>query len=427
MFMLWNWTIFIALTFLCGGVAGAIAVSFLQIMKLALYILWIKIPQTYFLVPILGTEVNLYYPLLGIIGGILIGIWTKKYGEYPMFLEDVIKLYKRDKNIPYRNWKAVFVASLLPIIFGGSVGLFAGYAGLIMMLLCWGRDKYKSGLAYILEHQNDARRTRLVRLIRNPIATFIGTDITCGNLTHRVSGKEKWTARVSAAVGGIISFRFVGLLFAQKGLQIAVFDKFKYTTNELFSFVPLVLLGLAAGIVFQYADIISAILYKPLQEKKILRAVTTGILIGFAGIYLPYSLFSGQEQMVALVKHWEEWTVPMLFATGIAKIFLTNFCIHGGWRGGSFFPCIFCATIIGYGLSTFTPAAETFVILTFMASFVTRALGHPLIVIISCMLFAPLQAIFPIIGASLCSAWFYNIHNGRPGPQILKRIHISAA
>lgn len=63
-FNFWNCTIFVFLTFLCGSVVGGIAISFLQIMKVANFILWIKIPQAFFYVSIFGVEINLYYVFL---------------------------------------------------------------------------------------------------------------------------------------------------------------------------------------------------------------------------------------------------------------------------------------------------------------------------------------------------------------------------
>ena len=41
----------------------------------------------------------------------------------------------------------------------------------------------------------------------------------------------------------------------------------------------------------------------------------------------------------------------ILILIGIAKLLLTNICIKSGWKGGPFFPVIFCGIIIGCGFS----------------------------------------------------------------------------
>ncbi len=56
---IWNWFIFTALTFLCGGFVGAVTVSFLQIMRFAINLLWAKVPQSFFCIVIFGIKINL--------------------------------------------------------------------------------------------------------------------------------------------------------------------------------------------------------------------------------------------------------------------------------------------------------------------------------------------------------------------------------
>lgn len=68
-------------------------------------------------------------------------------------LEDILKIYKRDKNIPYNNLGIVFVAALMPLIFGGSVAPAAGLAGIIAHVVLLGADKYKSSIVYILQNK----------------------------------------------------------------------------------------------------------------------------------------------------------------------------------------------------------------------------------------------------------------------------------
>lgn len=407
---------FAIFVFLCGGVVGAITGSFLQIMKLIINVLWVKIPQSFASVYIFGVKINFYYALFGAAGGILIGIWQRKYGDYPILLDGIMGIYRRDKNVPYDNLKVVFAAALMPLVFGASVGPEAGLAGIIAMLFCWVRDKYKSGIVCILKNGAEGKNTGLLELIKNPVCTYIGTDIAYGDNTYAISKKKRWAIYLLAAAGGVLAFRLAGMVFAQGGIEIAKFEGFSYTSKEFIWFFPLVIFGILAGLFFLYSKKFFIYVYRPLQNKKILRAVITGLILGLAGRILPYTMFAGEEQMIDVVNNWQTWAVPLLFATGFVKIMLTNCCVYGGWRGGSFFPCLFSATVIGYGLCAYVPADQAFVILVFMAAFTAMSLGQPLIVAVLCMLFSPLAAMVPIILAAFIGGWF----NKKCMPKIIK-------
>lgn len=390
-----NFVIYIVM---CGGVIGTVAALFLQIMHKAIELLWTIVPNA---IPstlsVNGVEINVYPVVICIVGGILIGILQKKYGDYPRTLAETIKTYKSDKSLSYNNLPMICMAALLPLVFGGSIGPEAGLAGIVAGLLCWFRDRYKTGLARVLVNNASEQRTTLKAMLKNPLQVCIGSELTINNQSYTISKRYRWTIYAIAAIGGASAFRLIGEVLASEGMKLAHFEPILFSLNEWLAFIPLVIAGIICGVLFLVCERFSRLAFAPLANQKILRAVIAGALLGVVGMFMPYTMFSGEEQMYDLVNSWQSWAAPMLFITGLVKMVTINLCISGGWRGGNFFPILFSSTAIGFSLCTILPVDATFVVLTFMAAYTATALGHPVIVSILCMLFAPLNAIPAIV------------------------------
>ncbi|MGZ9586809.1 chloride channel protein [Paenibacillus marinisediminis] len=401
---------FVVYVLLCGAVIGAVTTIFLQFMHHAIHFLWTTVPNA---IPsslsIGGMTLSLYPIVICVIGGVLIGLWQKKYGDYPRTLEEIIGTYKKEKHLRYDNLLIVCVAALLPLIFGGSIGPEAGLAGIIAALLSWIRDRYKSGMTMVLEDRSQQKRTTLRALMQRPVQAYIGTEIEVNSQSYTISKQYRWIIYIIATIGAIASFRVVGNLLAKEGIQLASFTSIEFSMNELLAFIPLVLAGILCGALFLVCQWISKVVFAPLENKKVLRAVIAGFILGAVGMFLPDTMFAGEAQMFELSNDWKSWAIPMLLLTGFIKIFMINICISGGWRGGNFFPILFSATAIGFALSTFLPVDVTFVVLTFMAAFTATALGQPLIVAILCLLFAPLNAIIAIVVSAFIGGKFHTV------------------
>lgn len=76
-----------------------------------------------------------------------------------------------------------------------------------------------------------------------------------------------------------------------------------------------------------------------------------GIILGVMGTYLPLTMFSGEESITVVKESFAEFAPWILIISGVLKLVLTNICIKSGWKGGHFFPVIFCGVSIGYGVA----------------------------------------------------------------------------
>ena len=83
----------------------------------------------------------------------------------------------------------------------------------------------------------------------------------------------------------------------------------------------------------------------------------------------------------------------MLILTGVAKLFLTNVCIQSGWRGGHFFPVIFCGVSIGYGVAMLSGLNEAFCLGVITAALLGVILRKPVAVTLLLLLCFPVRVI----------------------------------
>ena len=113
-----------------GASSGAVLWLFLKIVQLGTEFLWEMLPET--------INAPWWYPiLLCTIGGAIIGIFRKFFGDYPQSMKAVIGTVKKTGTYPYQKIVVILIAAALPLIFGSSVGPEAGMVGVVVALGCW--------------------------------------------------------------------------------------------------------------------------------------------------------------------------------------------------------------------------------------------------------------------------------------------------
>lgn len=117
--------------------------------------------------------------------------------------------------------------------------------------------------------------------------------------------------------------------------------------------IPLALLGAVCGFLFIISSKIFGKFFALIQGKLGIIISTTlgGIILGVMGTYLPLTMFSGEESITVVKESFDEFAPWILIISGVLKLILTNICIKSGWKGGHFFPVIFCGVSIGYGVA----------------------------------------------------------------------------
>ena len=107
--------------------------------------------------------------LCALAGGLVIGLYRKRFGDYPEELDVVMGKVKREKHYEYRNMAALIPAALLPLLIGSSVGPEAGMAGIIVGICCWAGDNLKFAGSHAKEYSQVGMAVTLGVLFHSPL------------------------------------------------------------------------------------------------------------------------------------------------------------------------------------------------------------------------------------------------------------------
>ncbi|WNY26989.1 chloride channel protein [Methanolapillus ohkumae] len=437
-----------------GAFTGIVTFLFLKLMNLGIQFLWVDIPS----------HIDFaYYPIvICLIGGLLVGITKKIYGNLPPTLSVVLLEAKESKRIEYKNLPVIVLCAFLPLIFGGSIGPEAGLAGILGGLCTWIGDHVKAsaktiqalseigmaatlgtifgspffGVAKTVEEEEEANSLFIQKVETKKFKSEFHDTNSNEKSMHKsefgksepnhfesekfefeenfrqilkeeesfvLPKKSKIYLYLIAAIAGFGTYFLLSHWFPLGGFYR--YDSVSFGWNEILALVPLVLLGVFFAWIYSVFGYIIKIILRPLKNHKILTAILGGLALGILGMIFPYTLFSGEVQIGEMAANWMSLTALTLLLIVLAKLFLTRFCIMSGWRGGQIFPAIFAGMTLGYAVSSIFPLEPAFCAAIVSVSLVTVILKKPAATVILFVAFFPLGFLIPLTVAALISGF----------------------
>lgn len=324
-----------------GAVAGGLVWLVLKIMAVGMGILWEWIPER--------ISFPFYTLFLCTVGGIIIGIFRKKYGDYPEELEVVMGKVKKEKRYEYKNMLVMIIAALLPLLIGSSIGPEAGLTGIIVGLCYWVGDNLKFAKKDAKQYSQIGVAVSLSVLFHAPLfGIFEVEEEEDAEIPNLGKGSKIFVYGV-ALVAGLGIYSGLSAIF---GAGLSGFPSFE---SEDFNIIDYTL-----AIVYIFSGCLLAIFYEKVHQvthrvaakiPAVLKETLAGICLGLIGTFLPVVLFSGEEQMTVLMKNYTNYFSIAMIGIAFLKIFLTNLCIQFGLKGGHFFLLIFSGVCMGYGVA----------------------------------------------------------------------------
>ncbi len=399
-----NLFLYVLLATVLGGLAGGLVWALLRIMNLGIELIWHVAPGY------MGNEV-VYTLGICLLGGLLIGLWQKKFGIYPQELEEVMHELRSTGTYPYSRIPMLCVAALLPLIFGGCLGPEAGLTGIIVGLCCWVGDKLKYKGREIREIAEAGMAATLGVIFASPFVgiafNYESEDAKDGEKEAELTEEEKATLKkvkklvyIMAVAGGLGAMKLLGDIFGGgsgiprfgRDVDIAV-DDWKW-------FLAVAAAGLIAGVIYAVVNKITLFIGNKLINRRVLSCMLSGLCVAVIGLAFPWTMFSGEHQMGELMQVWQDESAVELILTTLMKLVLVNLCINLGWKGGSIFPIIFSGVSLGYAMAMIIGIEPVFAVAVATATLCGYIMRKPVMVIGVLLLCFPVTVIIPLSAAA---------------------------
>lgn len=397
-----NLGIFVVFSFCLGAVSGAVVWMLLKIMNLGIHLLWDVIP---------GYFNHSFYVTFAVclLGGLMIGLWQKKFGILPDDMETVMGQLKKNGTYPYNRLHILAVAALLPLIFGGSLGPEAGLTGIIVGLCCWVGDRLKYKSAEVRELAQAGFAATLGVVFNSPFVgianNFENKDLKEDDIEQASGGKldmkkAKTMVYIAAVLGGIAAMTGLKQLFGG-GMGISRFERDADIGFQEWKWFALILVvSLLFGMLYMVFDRITAILGQKLIRYRVFSCMLAGFFLAGLGTLFPWTMFSGEHEMRELMGVWQQQSFTELFLTALIKLLLICLCVNLGWRGGNIFPIIFSGVSLGYAFALLTGIEPVFPVAVCAAALCGYIMRKPLTVTAVLLLCFPVTVILPMAAAA---------------------------
>ncbi len=330
-----------------GAIVSIIFWLFLFAIKWGIELIWNVLPGEF-------TRLSVYPLIICTAGGLIIGLIRRAAGDYPEDMMTVFGKLKADKTYPYRKLPMLFICALLPLIFGSSVGPEAGMVGLIVALCCWAGDSMKFAKSESEYYSRMGAEVTLSVMFRSPLFGLLDVEEDVSE-TDKTSGGQELTGLLKivlycvAAGAAFGMFWLMNTLFGKVSEGFPTFDLVSAQRADYMLFVIYLICGIILGLFFERSERIFHMAGQKLPP--VIKEMTAGLILGAVACVLPVIRFSGEEQMGILIEDYAKYAPLAMIGIAFLKIIMTNLCISFGLKGGHFFPLIFSAVCLGFGVS----------------------------------------------------------------------------
>ncbi len=324
-----------------------------------------------------GIDPRLFTLLVCTIGGLLVGLLVKLFGDHSGIFAEVMLEFGKTGRFDYRNAPGIVLTAFVSLIAGAALGPEAPLAD-----ACGGMGTL---LADRLKRDEQETRTLGFAGVSGMLAAFItspfgGPLLGMESAQGSPGGKQTYfwvlfPSLLSSAVATVVFVLLSGAFFE----TLYKFPAYTPQLMDLLYGVPLGLIGGAVGILFMLTLKRLQVLFQPMKQHLVLRGLMGGLGMGIIGALLPLTLFSGEEQTVDLIAHAAEIGVVMLVVLAIAKLFASTLLLATGWKGGYIFPILFASVALGLAVNLIFPGIPVAVtVAATMAGALVAAFRAPL-------------------------------------------------
>lgn len=337
----------LALVILLGLISAVVTFAFMALVQQGTALVW----ETAALK--LGLDPRLFTFLVCTLGGLLVGLLVKFFGDHSGIFAEVMQEFGKTGRFDYRNAPGIVVTAFVSMLAGASLGPEAPLAD-----ACGGMGTLVSDRLKLNEEETRTMgfsgvSAMLAAFITSPFSgALLGLESAQGGPGGRKT--YFWVlfpSLLASAVATVVFVWLSGTFFE----SLYVFPDYSPLIVDLFYAVPLGLIGGAVGLLFMVSLKILQKVFQPMKAHVILRGLLGGVGMGIIGALLPLTLFSGEAGTSDLIAHAAEIGVVMLIVLSVAKLFATTLVLATGWKGGYVFPVMFASVALGLAANLLFP------------------------------------------------------------------------
>lgn len=379
---------------LMGAFVGTLTWMFLGIVNVGTHFIWHTLKDFF--------NIKYWTLIVASIGGILVGITQKHFGEYPKYMDQTLEEFKKNKRVDYKSLKNSIINSLTILFFGASVGPEAALSGIAGGIITFVGDKMKERFKEknVVNQYSDelieySMQVSAGLIFRAPLFGIYTISEKSSENRHIIK-KIKVIVYTVTTIAGFLVFVLLSK-FDNRPSFIVKFGQSNIGLKEIIWFIPLIIIAMLLAYIYKmYALGLHRIL-KPIENKKILKGIIGGLGIGILGTIFPWILFSGEHGLRELVVEWNNISAYMLILLSLVKLLLTEICLSTGHRGGHIFPLIFSGSCLAYGVSKLFSIDPVFCLAIIVTGLASKAIGNMFVAIFLLIFFFPINTILPMV------------------------------
>ena len=382
---------------LMGAFVGLLTWTFLGIVNIGTHFIWHTLKDFF--------HIKYWTLIVASIGGILVGITQKYFGGYPKYMDQTLEEFKKNKRVEYKSLKYSIIDSLTILFFGASVGPEAALSGIVGGMITFVGDKMKERFKkknVVNQHSDEliecSMQVSAGLIFRSPLFGLYTLSEKSSENTHIIKDIKVIVYTVTT-IAGFLVFMLLSE-FDNRPSFIVKFGQSNIGSKELIWFVPLIIIAMLLAYIYKMYALVLNRIFKPIENKKILKGIIGGLGIGILGTIFPWTLFSGEHELRTLVVEWNNMPAYLLILLSLLKLLLTEICLSTGHRGGHIFPLIFSGSCLAYGLSKLFSIDPVFCLSVIVTGLASRAIGNMYVAIFLLIFFFPINTIVPMVLAA---------------------------
>lgn len=361
-----------------GLLAGAITIAFVAILDLIHEILWVTVPGELF-----GNLNPVYIAAMTLVGGLLVGLCSHYFGDYPKSLETALETYKKTKKFDYKHIPQSALASFASLGFGASLGPEAALIAIIGGLGTW--------VGELLKKATKLGEAGIISLSAT-VGVLFGSPLGAAAISASELSKKR--SKIGYFIPSLIAAGSAFWLFNQfsnGGFFHFDFLPYTFATQNIWQAFIVAIPAFLLGAAFIGLSNVMHNVFGNTLKHPIIKGMFGGLILGGLGVITSFALFSGHEAIQEIIDEVSELSALSLFAIALIKVFVTASLLTTGWKGGRFFPLMFAGAALGLGVSqlfTFDPMLGLAV---GMSATLTSVLKKPAAALLLLLFFFPVN------------------------------------